>query len=85
VALGDRHEPVDSSRARFDEFAREVGTAFIVDRRRTAYPLLRRAISAYLRDVSDYVHMDQPDAARSALQMALAIRSEIELAPEDRR
>jgi hypothetical protein len=55
----------------------------IVDRRRTAYPFLRRLVAAHLRDVGDFVALDQPDAARGALQMALAVRGEIEIAPRD--
>ena len=85
MGFGDRHEPIDPSQAPLRKFGRAVPPEFSVDRRRTGYPLLRRALSAHLRDIAEFVNMDQPDAARSALQMALAIRSETEIAPAEGR
>jgi hypothetical protein len=55
----------------------------VIDQRATAYPRLRRAISDHLRDVADFVDTDQPTAARHSPQMALAIRSEIEVVRTD--
>jgi hypothetical protein len=80
----DNGEPEDESRPHAARFGRCPLPEVIVDHRRTAYPFLRRIITAHLRDVGDFVALHQPEAARSALQMALAVRGEIEITPEGR-
>jgi hypothetical protein len=56
-----------------------------LDDGRTAYPFLRRVISSHLRAVGDFIALNQPDAARTTLDMALAVRAELEITPERRR
>jgi hypothetical protein len=84
-AFGDGGDPDDEHMARGEQDLPGLLPELIVDRRRTAYPFLRRLVAAHLRDVGDFVALDQPDAARNALQMALAVRAEIEVAPGDHR
>jgi len=50
----------------------------LIDDDRTAYPQLRRALSAHLRDVGDFVEFHQPDATRRAMELALCIRAELD-------
>jgi hypothetical protein len=79
--FGERSDPAEEPVARGKHDVSRMLPELIVDRRRTGYPFLRRLVAAHLRDVGDFVALDQPAAARRALQMALAVKAEIEIEP----